>query len=110
MSDFQTVFLNTDTRLALENILGSNHNPGSETQINGQQRLQVLYATLQQAPSADPIRLFWRYKSSYLTGAFEFFNRARVFAELGEHARESRGVGPILGGRTLQPRGDLPAH
>jgi tetratricopeptide (TPR) repeat protein len=87
LSDFQTVFLNTDTRLALENILGSNHNPDSETQINGQQRLQVLYATLQQAPSADPIRLFWRYKSSYLTGAFEFFNRARVFAELGEHAR-----------------------
>ena len=77
LSDFQVVYRNTSVRSALENILGG----GEE----GTRRLDILYAALQQAPSGDPIRLFWRYKSSYLTDAFEYSSRGRVFAELNEH-------------------------
>lgn len=79
LSDFQAVYHNSETMLAVEEALkGANG-------VTGKQRLQLLYSTLQQTPSGDPIRLFWRYKSSYLTGAFEYFNRGRVFAELSQH-------------------------
>jgi len=79
-NDFQTIYRNSETRKTLEHIL-------SVDGINGEQRVRILYASMQQTPSGDPIRLFWRYKSSYLTGAFEYFNRGRVFAELGEFQR-----------------------
>ncbi len=79
LSDFQAAYQNSETAQALEVALKAVNNVG------GKQRLQLLFSTLQQTPSGDPIRLFWRYKSSYLTGAFEYFNRGRVFAELGQY-------------------------
>ncbi len=81
LSDFQAAYQNSETLQALEIALKERN------QVSGKQRLQLLYSTLQQTPSGDPIRLFWRYKSSYLTGAFEYFNRGRVFAELDQHQR-----------------------
>jgi tetratricopeptide (TPR) repeat protein len=79
LSDFLLVYGNQNLRQVVAAVLSDG---GS-----GEERLDILYTTMQQTPSSDPVRLFWRYKNSYLSGVFEFFNRGRVFAEIGDHEK-----------------------
>lgn len=128
LSDFQGVYRNGQVRDRLARVLDDEPLAAPDDQVAAarrNQRLDLLYTTLQQTPSGDSIRLFWRYKSSYLTGAFESFSRGRVFTELGkyepaieqfEQALEqnplhpllvvSRGEARRLWGQQLQLQGD----
>lgn len=76
-SDFQMVYQNDETRQALAQWLSPQGNVK-----DGEQRANVLYAAMREAPNVDPVRLYWRFKDSYVTGVFEFFNRAVVLEEL----------------------------
>jgi len=128
LSDFQGVYRNSRVRDRLARVLDDEPAAAASdkaAETRRKQRLDLLYTTLQQTPSGDSIRLFWRYKSSYLTGAFESFSRGRVFTELGkyepaieqfERALEqnplhpllvvSRGEARRLWGQQLQLQGD----
>lgn len=76
-SDFQMVYLNDETRQALAQWLSPNGNVK-----DGERCANVLYAAMREAPNVDPVRLYWRFKDSFVTGVFEFFNRAVVLEEL----------------------------
>jgi tetratricopeptide (TPR) repeat protein len=88
-SDFQISYINDETRAALEELMEAlpEAEDGGNPGFAAEKRLVLLYTTMQEAPNVDPVRLYWRYKSAYLTGSFDHFNRGRVYEELGEYQK-----------------------
>jgi tetratricopeptide (TPR) repeat protein len=90
-SDFQSMYLDDETRSALDYLLGSlpvreNVNLAENTQDAGSRRARLLYTAMREAPSVDQVRLYWQYKGTYATGVYEPFNRGRAYVELKSYA------------------------